>query len=218
MIGDWIFFGIGLVSGGIIGGCIAGKICAKDYQSRLEELQNERDQLVEERARNASRGLLERERGIVEAEKRLDKNLGTLKKKKPEKESPKTFEELSSAYRSDSENDIFIGDETNEDIDDDGDIEEDEPTVRILDEESFMNELNERDKETITFYQEDQVLTDAAQEVVHDKAELLGEEGLKLVEDTNEDVIYLDNEFDDILYEVIIEHDAGYYRDVLGVG
>lgn len=229
ILGDWIFLGIGLVSGGIVGGCIVGKVCAKEYQSRLEELQKERDQLIEEKARDDSRGLLERQKGIVEAEKRLDKNLSSLKKKKDNKKPVRSFEELSEAYRSDVDDtfddldlsDYDISDDEVEESDgeSDNDGEDDsDPQIRVIDKESFNNELAERDAETMTFYQEDQILTDAAQEVVHDKEELLGEEGLRLCEDTRDDAIYIDNEVDDILYEVIVEHNASYYRDILGAG
>lgn len=229
ILGDWIFLGIGLVSGGIVGGCIVGKVCAKEYQSRLEELQKERDQLIEEKARDDSRGLLERQKGIVEAEKRLDKNLSSLKKKKDNKKPVRSFEELSEAYRSDVDDtfddldlsDYDISDDEVEESDgeSDNDGEDDsDPQIRVIDKESFNNELAERDAETMTFYQEDQILTDAAQEVVHDKEELLGEEGLRLCEDTRDDTIYIDNEVDDILYEVIVEHNASYYRDILGAG
>ena len=221
ILGDWIFLGIGLVSGGIVGGCIVGKVCAKEYQGRLEELQKERDQLIEEKARDDSRGLLERQKGIVEAEKRLDKNLSSLKKKKDNKKPVRSFEELSEAYRSDVDDTFDDLDLSDYDISDD-DIEESDgesdPQIRVIDKESFNNELAERDAETMTFYQEDQILTDAAQEVVHDKEELLGEEGLRLCEDTRDDTIYIDNEVDDILYEVIVEHNASYYRDILGAG
>ena len=236
ILGDWIFLGIGLVSGGIVGGCIVGKVCAKEYQGRLEELQKERDQLIEEKARDDSRGLLERQKGIVEAEKRLDKNLSSLKTKKDNKKPVRSFEELSKSYRSDmegedpddviAEHDGSLDDEDDLDLSDydisDDDIEESDgesdPQIRVIDKESFNNELAERDAETMTFYQEDQILTDAAQEVVHDKEELLGEEGLRLCEDTRDDTIYIDNEIDDILYEVIVEHNASYYRDILGAG
>lgn len=229
ILGDWIFLGIGLVSGGIVGGCIVGKVCAKEYQSRLEELQKERDQLIEEKARDDSRGLLERQKGIVEAEKRLDKNLSSLKKKKDNKKPVRSFEELSEAYRSDvddtfddldlSDYDISDDDVDESDGESDSENENDsDPQIRVIDKESFNNELAERDAETMTFYQEDQILTDAAQEVVHDKEELLGEEGLRLCEDTRDDAIYIDNEVDDILYEVIVEHNASYYRDILGAG
>ena len=225
ILGDWIFLGIGLVSGGIVGGCIVGKVCAKEYQGRLEELQKERDQLIEEKARDDSRGLLERQKGIVEAEKRLDKNLSSLKKKKDNKKPVRSFEELSEAYRSDAEDTFDDLDLSDYDISDDEVDESDgesdgdsDPQIRVIDKESFNNELAERDAETMTFYQEDQILTDAAQEVVHDKEELLGEEGLRLCEDTRDDTIYIDNEIDDILYEVIVEHSASYYRDILGAG
>ena len=229
ILGDWIFLGIGLVSGGIVGGCIVGKVCAKEYQSRLEELQKERDQLIEEKARDDSRGLLERQKGIVEAEKRLDKNLSSLKKKKDNKKPVRSFEELSKSYRSDVDDtfddldlsDYDISDDEADESDEENDSENEndsDPQIRVIDKESFNNELAERDAETMTFYQEDQILTDAAQEVVHDKEELLGEEGLRLCEDTRDDTIYIDNEVDDILYEVIVEHNASYYRDILGAG
>lgn len=225
ILGDWIFLGIGLVSGGIVGGCIVGKVCAKEYQGRLEELQKERDQLIEEKAREDSRGLLERQKGIVEAEKLLDKNLSSLKKKKDNKKPVRSFEELSEAYRSDADDtfddlDLSDYDISDDEVDEsDGESDSDsDPQIRVIDKESFNNELAERDAETMTFYQEDQILTDAAQEVVHDKEELLGEEGLRLCEDTRDDTIYIDNEIDDILYEVIVEHNASYYRDILGAG
>jgi len=192
---------IGFFVGGIIGGCLIGRVCGREYQRRIEALQNERDTLIDKGRKAAEKSLAERQRADEEAEAKLDRDLKDIA-------DLKTLEKLSREYRSDSFDEHFA---------DRAHPEDDEPDIRIITAEQFKHDLNERDSETITYYQEDGVLTDSAQEVVHDQAAMLGEEAMGMIDETQDDFVYIDNEADDILYEVVVEHKMSYYRDVLGI-
>ena len=83
--------------------------------------------------------------------------------------------------------------------------------------EEFKKDLPYRDCDNYTFYQEEGVLVnDTTHEVERDQEGILGEEGMEIIADTEKDFIYIDNEPDDMLYEISVEHNLSYYRDVLG--
>ena len=124
----------------------------------------------------------------------------------------------------DGESDVDVDDLVNDSEFDDpfADDETGEEAARgtkisMIDEETFKNDLNFRDCATYTYYQEEGVLVDdSTQEVETDQAGVLGEEAMEIICDTEKDFIYIDNEPDDTLYEVIVDHNMSYYRDVLG--
>jgi len=89
--------------------------------------------------------------------------------------------------------------------------------IRMIDKDTFKHDLEVRDSDTYTYYQEDGVLVnDATQEIETDQIGVLGEAAMEIIEDTEKDELYIDNEPDDMLYEIIVDHNMGYYRDVLG--
>lgn len=254
---------IGFIFGGIIGAYLMGRLCTRESRKRIAELQQQRDQLIEQGRRDAERGLRERERALVEAENKLDRDIAEGMADL-EKESDKTrskvvvtekemheIEKLSKRYKSTAFDEHFSDRAHPEDDDDDLDDVFDEDLddidseyaigsssddkagdsckdpedhedsggeeIKVIDEDIFRQELNNRDCETITYYQEDGILTDSQQEVIHDQFGVLGNDVMGMICDTQEDFIYIDNEPDDTLYEVIVEHSLSYYRDVLGI-
>lgn len=89
--------------------------------------------------------------------------------------------------------------------------------IRMIDKAQFMRDIEVRDSDTYTYYQEDGVLVnDITQEVEPDQEGVLGKDAMEIIEDTEKDEIYIDNEPDDMLYDIVIDHSMGYYRDVLG--
>lgn len=57
--------------GGVLGGLAVQRLCDKEYRRRIEQLEDERDELVEEARRKAEKGLRSREKAIQRAEKEL---------------------------------------------------------------------------------------------------------------------------------------------------
>ena len=90
--------------------------------------------------------------------------------------------------------------------------------IRMIDKETFKRDIEVRDSDTYTYYQEDGVLVnDITQEVEPDQEGVLGKEVMEIIEDTEKDELYIDNEPDDMLYDIVVDHSMSYYRDVLGM-
>lgn len=234
-VSDGLIFGfIGFFIGGILGWCIAGSTCAKVYRKRILELEHENRELFEENEKAVEKGLVDREEDLRKAEEKIDKNLSSIGKvnaKKAKKMSTNDIEKLSEEYGSDAFNAHFADrvapDDSDEDYEDDssdaseyvgvGEEAERGDDIRIMDEEEFKKDLPYRDCDNYTFYQEEGVLVnDSTREVERDQEGILGEEGMEIIADTEKDFIYIDNEPDDMLYEISVEHNLSYYRDVLG--
>ena len=88
--------------------------------------------------------------------------------------------------------------------------------IRIIDEDAFRKDLDYRDNETVTYYQQDGVLADSADMPIHNEEELIGIEALDELAKTNEDFLYVSNDDEDKMYEVIVDHSTNYYRDLMG--
>ncbi len=90
--------------------------------------------------------------------------------------------------------------------------------IRMIDKDTFKRDLEVRDSDTYTYYQEDGVLVnDITQEIEPDQEGVLGEDAMEIIEDTEKDELYIDNEPDDMLYDIMVDHTMSYYRDVLGM-
>lgn len=102
-------------------------------------------------------------------------------------------------------------------LDDANEVNRKDLHVRMIDKETFKRDLEVRDSDTYTYYQEDGVLVnDITQEVETDQEGVLGKEAMEIIEDTEKDELYIDNEPDDMLYDIVVDHSMSYYRDVLG--
>jgi hypothetical protein len=89
--------------------------------------------------------------------------------------------------------------------------------IRMIDKETFKRDIEIKDSDTYTYYQEDGVLVnDITQEIEPDQVGVLGKECMELIDDTQQDEFYIDNEPDDMLYDIVVDHKFSYYRDVLG--
>lgn len=200
---------IGFFMGGILGGYLVGSLCGREYRRRIQALQDERDQLVEEQAKTAEKALLARQKAIVEAENDLaasmsDEEVVVVKSK------AKEFARLSREYKSDTFDEHFENLVSPDD---------DEPNeVRMITVEEYSRSLDARDHEEITYFQEDGILADESQEVIPNQLDILGEDAMEMIFDTPEDVLYVDNDDFETMYKVNVEHNLSYYRDVLGLG
>ena len=198
------------IAGGLAGGIVGWNMCSRAYKDRLEELEIQNEDLIEENRKHTHRGSQE----LSEASERHEKE--TSVGNDPEEEKKKehiNYVKLSKQYQSDSFDEHFAdrAHPTDDEEDDDDDVKR----IRVISPNTFRDDLEYRDNETITYYQEDGVLVDSANEIIKNQEDIIGDKLMEMIDDTEEDFLYVDNEFEDKIYEIIVEHDESFYRDVM---
>lgn len=200
-----------------IGGIVGWNMCSRAYRDRLEELEIQNEDLIEENRKHAHRG----------AEKLSEASEGheeeTMVGNDPEEEKKKeyiNYVKLSKQYQSDSFDEHFGSRAHPTDDGEDDDLVEDEADdlvkqIRVISSNTFREDLDYRDNETIVYYQEDGVLVDSANEVIKNQEDIIGDKLMGMIDDTDEDFLYVDNEFENKLYEIVVEHNESFYRDVM---
>lgn len=199
---DRIFCGLlGFFVGGLLGGYLVGRMCGKEYKKRMDDLKEENEKLSKE----------------VES---YDSALDDI-------EDP-FANENNSEDDVDSETDVGIlsrkygSDRFNKEMErytGPSESSKDPNDIHIIDAESFRRDIETRDNETLTYYQEDGVLVDSANNVIRNEEQVIGVEAMEKIFDCGEDVdyVYVSDEEDDKMYEIAVEHTQSYYRDVMGV-
>lgn len=197
---------IGLILGGIIGGCVATSINGKEYQKRIKYFQGENKRLRDENRKLKKKELNERDDEAT----------------RKEIENEITREDISVPEDDDDEDD-----EDEFDFDDPFPEEDDIPEAPIkksekkesdfysMTKEEFEEDLSFRDSETITYYQQDGVFVDELNATIDNAEELLDKKTLEDVKTTDEDYLYSGNDWEDKMYEIIIEKNQSFYRDVM---
>lgn len=100
---------------------------------------------------------------------------------------------------------------------DPADTEDERADIHIISEQQFKNDLNYRDNETLTWYKEDGVLADSADMPIHSEEDVIGVEALDKLENMGDDeFLYVSNDIEDKMYEIIVEGNMSYYRDIVG--
>lgn len=201
MIDHLIYGAIGFVLGGVLGGAVVGRMVTKDMKKRLDDLEECNKLLVNKVAAMRDEKLAEKEKNIekLEKETKLD-NYNSLRKR----------------YVSNTASDDEDGDED----EDDNDLvdEDDANKIKMISEQQFNEEINYRDHEELTYYQLDGTLVDSANDIVMKEETVVGSEIMDIIDDTKNDNLYALNDDLDKLYDITIEHNASYMRDVLGIG
>ena len=197
---------IGLILGGIIGGCVATSINGKEYQKRIKYFQGENKRLRDENRKLKKKELNERDDEATRKE--IENEITREDISVPEDEDE------------DDEEDEF-------DFDDPFPEENDIPEVPIkksekkdsdfysMTKEEFEEDLSFRDSETITYYQQDGVFVDELNATIDNAEELLDKKTLEDVKTTDEDYLYSGNDWEDKMYEIIVEKNQSFYRDVM---
>lgn len=100
---------------------------------------------------------------------------------------------------------------------DPADTEDERADIHIISEQQFKDDLNYRDNETLTWYKEDGVLADSADMPIHSEEDVIGVEALDKLENMGDDeFLYVSNDIEDKMYEIIVEGSMSYYRDIVG--
>lgn len=145
-------------------------------------------------------------RSYIEKQEHLEKELA---------ESQLKYQELSYKYQDDEFEKIAAESAYPTD-------EEDVKPYEISEEE-FEKDFNsdDCDSTSINYYVEDMVFTDEKDERITEPEEFLGDENVEMFHQMSIDafrqVVYIRNPSHNTVYEVIVENEISYYRDVLGI-
>lgn len=202
MFDHLIYGAIGFLLGGILGGALVGRIVTDDMKKRMDEIEDQNRRLVDEinELRGEKREAKEKKIEKLEKETKLDH-----------------YESIRKRYVSSYEDDEDSEEDTESDSDDIDDEEDKADKIKRISEQQFNEEINYRDHESLTYYQQDGTLVDSGREIVTKEETVVGSEIMDMIDDTTNDFLYAFDEDIDKLYEISIEHDESYMRDVLGV-
>lgn len=101
--------------------------------------------------------------------------------------------------------------------------DEDDLEPYEISETEFEHDFNsdDCDSTSLNYYVEDMIFTDEKDEKFSEPEEFLGEENVemfnKMTVDDFRQVVYIRNPSSNTVYEVIVENEIGYYRDILGI-
>ena len=191
---------IGFLLGGMSGGFLMGCICSKNYKNTITSLQERNDILKQELRDMKSDKHEQRMQKANKEEKLLDEKI--------KKYGYSTNDEEFDSDEDVEFNDPFDGEEVNED-------EDENKEIRLIDKAVFDEDLECRDCERLTFYQEDGILTDEYDEPIVNQTDIIGIEAIEAAENTEDDFLYVSNDILDKIYEITIEHSDSYYRDLM---
>lgn len=206
MSGKFLFGLVSFVLGGIIGGGAVGYIVGDGAKKEIEKLEKDNDRLYEE----------------VKALRAMhdEKNVKNEEEENEENEDEDTdMEEIEDQYNELRRKYVSSNADEDDIYSDDGIIDNDHASkIKRISEETFNNDLNYRDIEQLIYYQEDGTLVDSARDIISNEADVVGYEVMDIIEETDDDYLYALDDDDNKMYEITVEHDLSYMRDVLGIG
>lgn len=212
---------IGFVLGVFTGGIVVGSIVGKRARSRVASAEERADQLIEERARTAPRALSGPLRGIVEAENDFDEIRERAAAAMRSYSGDEEVEEEVVVEEINPVENVELIDPDSEEDDLSAFVEslspqDDEPEdVHLIPEEEFLRDMEVRQHTDYTYYQQEGLLTTSDGEVVYDQLDILGEDGMEVIDDTTQDWLYVADDINDELYRVEVNHHGTYMRDVM---
>ena len=185
--------------GGFLGGFVMVRVARKDYERRINELEYENAYMGERLQISTSKNeqLLDQMGEIV------DRTYEELKADNA------NYTKLSRKYKDDDFDRHFaerVG-------------PEDDPPLRgpfAISEEDFDILGEETSTACLRFYQKDEVLTDEDDIILDDPEEAIGAEVIEALSDTDEDMMFVQNDMHGVIYEIAVEHGLSYHYDVLG--
>jgi len=190
---------IGFFIGGIVGGGVMGFVVTDELKGRIDNLESQNRSLREEL------GALKKQEK-AEVITITNSEIEAEVQKRVEEETQKRYEELRKHYISEDDDDYHSW---NSMIN--------PPPIRMIDEQTFNEDRNYRDTDSLVYYQQDGTLVDSQKDIVSNPSEIIGDEAMDIIDDTLNDYIYVLDEQADMVYEISIEHSLSYTRDVLGV-
>lgn len=202
-----IYSGIGALIGMILGGWFVGSVCGKEYKKRIDALQYQLDRLKSEKDLAKQNDISDREMALEDSDP-----LKTLKETAISNKYISS-DDLADEDDEDDDHETDFYEDTNVDFDDPFDQDD----IYLIEAKDFQEDVKYRDNETLTFYQEDGVLVDDHNDRVENELRVVGKEFMDKVKDTDEDFLYVSNDIEDKMYEIIVNHNESFYKDILGV-
>lgn len=222
-----IVFGVsGFVLGTLFGGGLGSFILTKNIRKRVKELEIQNEDLIKENRkvnRRVTKGHEKKEEppknDIVKTEIPFDRASEEKRQRENVKKNVKTdYAKLSEEYHSEAFDEHFgdrVGPTDEDDEDEDTDLVDDTGRdIHRISPQQFKEDLNYRDDESLIYYQEDDILVDCKNKVIHNQESVIGKECMGMICDTKEDFIYIDNEIENKLYEIVINHNESFFRDI----
>lgn len=198
MASQFVINAICFVAGSIAGGLAVGMIFGKEYQKKIRDLQEEVDYLRDKNHAEKREELKKREEEVSKAEVEQDlhsviNTLGYSREASEEKEEKK---EEKSEPRS---------------------KEQREEDIYMIDADEARDDMPYVESETFTYYQEDNILADALNDKIENGGGILGDDCMAKLSSTDEDYVYVRDDAEEKIYEIIVDHEQSFYRDILGI-
>lgn len=195
---------VGFILGGVFGYGVARHALHKDYEERLDALKAENKRLAEGRDVSVERHAPDEE-ADEDALSADDIPSPTL--------TDEDFEEktVRQAYRK-------LVRKYSEDSAENFDAEHDAyKEVRMVPEQYFKENIDYMDCLQLTYYQGNGVLVDQNNDIVTavENDDLMESGAMDILGTTKNDTVYVVNEPDEQLYEIMVEHNENFIRDVL---
>jgi hypothetical protein len=204
-----------------------GCYCGKVYKKRIDALEYELDDIKSIKREEKKRDIADREKKAENhklAKKTAEDIIGYHEYVTPEREE-EDDEEEDEDFDSDEDldfDDPFDRHESSNEMNDGhattGNLEEEDDEremIRLISKKDYSEDLQYRDSETLTYYVEDGILADAFDDPVQNAAEVIGIEAIETAETTDKNEIYVSNDIEDKIYEIVVEHNESYYKDLM---
>lgn len=202
MVDTIVYAAIGFVAGAITGGIIVGKVLAKEFSKKVDILDKQNQNLTDELVRIRDKNFEEREGKIDEQEAKLTEYKTLIADYIPDDEED--YEEL--VFHAASGDTIVKRVE----------IEDRSEDIKRIDEGRWEEELNRKENVRLTYCQEDSTMMDDDHEIVRNPVQMVGAEIMDVIDETKNDFLYAIDEQLEKIYEIEIDHDLSYTRDILG--
>lgn len=215
------------------GGTAAYLLGTRELRKRISELELQKEDLAKENSRlNDRSGKIRRAKERVEKEnvadsvevavddskikhRRISEENDILVDDPEEERNMKiNYAKLSQQYSSESFDEHFadrVGPSDEDDEEPEG-----EKRIRIMTPEEFEKDMPYRDNDTIYYYKQDDVLVDSHNMIFKDQEKVIGADGMGLISSTDDEYVYVDNEIENRMYEIIVNHNESFYRDIMG--
>lgn len=196
---QFVINAICFVAGSIAGGLAVGMIFGKEYQKKIRDLQDEVNYLRDKNRSEKHDELKKREEKVAKEEVEQDlhsviNTLGYSHEASEEKEEEKEDEKPEQRSKEQREEDIYM-----------------------IDADEAKDDMPYVESETLTYYQEDNILADALNDKIENGGALLGDDCMEKLASTDEEYVYVRDDAEEKIWEIIVDHDQSFYRDVLGI-
>lgn len=205
---------LGFIPGGLAGGTLIGIICGREYRKRLDALNEENNELTQKLMTLKREKIAERKEAEVKKQETVEaqKQKAEVLTKELQYVSEDSTEQREEDIPEPADPDSWADEAVYEPV------EASASDIYVIDAEAFKQDLARKEGYTLTYYQGDGILVDERNDVMETGRKMLGDECYESLAKTEEDFIYVANDVEDCMYEVVVEHNESFYRDVIGCG